>query len=486
MQKILEITGGVTRRPEYRMARPVNLVINRGETIALCGPNGGGKSLLADIITEAHPLCLGVVRRYKDENASDAQSGSFVRSISFRDVYGASEPAYYQQRWNHGDEAVFPTVREVLEQHRPNTEAERQEIEDFYQAFGVDLLLDKRVNVLSSGELRRFQLARILRDCPQLLIIDNPFIGLDAAARLSLTAFLQKLAARLTLVVVVSRKEDIPSFVEKVIHVENREISPAQPYEEYVAKKKEVGEGDAACPAQPATGTEAFESGSGRPPVIEFKDITISYGHRKVLNGLNWTVNSGEHWAVTGENGAGKTTLLSLVCADNPAAYACNISLFGKKRGSGESIWDIKRHIGYVSPEMYSTYRKNISVMDVLASGLRDTIGLYSKYSEADAETCRKWLAAFGVEHFEDRMYQALSSGEQRLILLIRAFVKSPELLILDEPFHGLDNHFRALAMRMIDLYMAASPLRTLLIVTHYEEELPRCVDHRLKLVKNL
>ena len=142
---------------------------------------------------------------------------------------------------------------------------------------------------------------------------------------------------------------------------------------------------------------------------------------------------------MSGDNGSGKSTLLSLVCADNPQAYACDISLFGHKRGSGESIWDIKRHIGYVSPEMHRSYKQNIPAIQIVASGLKDTIGLYVRPNEAEREQCRKWLEVFGIGHLADRKFMEMSSGEQRLVLVARAFVKEPDLLILDEPLHGLD-----------------------------------------------
>lgn len=199
---------------------------------------------------------------------------------------------------------------------------------------------------------------------------------------------------------------------------------------------------------------------------------------------MNWEVKRGEHWALTGENGAGKSTLLSLVCADNPQAYACDIRLFGYKRGGGESIWDIKKHIGYVSPEIYSTYRKPLSALQIVASGLRDTIGLYGKATQADIDRSKLWLSAFHALHLAERNYLQLSSGEQRLVLLVRAFVKNPDLLILDEPFHGLDNTTRHHAQRVIDLYMR-NPRKTLIMVTHYNDELPSCIDHHLKLVKH-
>lgn len=171
------------------------------------------------------------------------------------------------------------------------------------------------------------------------------------------------------------------------------------------------------------------------------------------MKDLDWTVNNGERWALSGQNGAGKSTLLSLVCADNPQSYACNIALFGNPRGSGESIWDIKKHIGYVSPELHRSYQRDLPAIRIVASGLMDSVGLYVKPKDEDMDKCRFWMKVFGLEGLEERGFLKLSSGEQRLVLLARAFVKDPELLILDEPLHGLDNYNRRLVKDVIEAF---------------------------------
>ncbi len=502
-RNIIEITNGVTRHPNYRLAEPLSLCLRAGEAVAICGPNGAGKSLLVDVLTGAHPL-LGDAFKYDfGQEAFSQRSSDNIRLVTFRDVYGGSEPAYYQQRWNQADEQVFPTVEELLERSleayaAPDAKSKAEMLSqraELLKELGVEAYLQKPINKLSSGELRRMQLARTLVSCPQLLIIDNPYIGLDVAAREMLTHVLQHLSENLTLVLVVSRVEDIPHFVKTVIPVEQKKVLPlcsVTAYKEKVglvsvvdeiSSEGETSDGstysflqlpERVVPAAVAEGEN----------VIDFRHITIRYGERTILKDLTWDVKRGEHWALMGQNGSGKSTLLSLVCADNPQGYACDIRLFGHQRGKGESIWDIKKHIGYVSPEIYSTYRKHLSALDIVASGLRDTIGLYHQPTEADRQHCLQWLRAFRAEHLAESSYLTLSSGEQRLVLLVRAFVKHPDLLILDEPFHGLDNTYRQRAMQVIDAYMR-NPQKTLIMVTHYEEELPQCIDHRLTLTRN-
>ena len=195
----------------------------------------------------------------------------------------------------------------------------------------------------------------------------------------------------------------------------------------------------------------------------------------------NWTIRQGEHWALSGRNGSGKSTLLSLICADNPQSYACDISLFGRRRGTGETIWDIKRRIGYVSPEMHRSYQRNLPAIHIVASGLKDTVGLYVRPNAVEKEQCRRAMQRFGLAGMEERPFLTLSNGEQRLVLLARAFVKDPDLLILDEPLHGLDDHNSEMVKDIINDY-CSRPEKTLIMVSHYEEELPSCIDRRKEL----
>ena len=216
------------------------------------------------------------------------------------------------------------------------------------------------------------------------------------------------------------------------------------------------------------------------PEVISFHDVSIRYDERTILKNLDWSVRQGEHWALSGQNGAGKSTLLSLVCSDNPQRYACDIRLFGHQLGGGGlSIWDLKRRIGYVSPEMHRSYHRNLPALHVVASGLKDTVGLYVRPTEAERQQCLWWMRLFGVDHLADRSFLQLSSGEQRLLLVVRAFVKDPDLLILDEPLHGLDDRGRRLVLSLIEAF-CARPDKTLIFVSHYREEWPQCIDHEL------
>lgn len=209
----------------------------------------------------------------------------------------------------------------------------------------------------------------------------------------------------------------------------------------------------------------------------------VSYNDKPILHGLNWQVNPSEHWQIIGENGAGKSTLLSLITGDHPQGYSNDLTLFGRRRGTGETIWDIKRHIGYVSNSIHQEYRVATSVINVIISGFHDSIGLYQTPSDRQIQLAYEWLALLGFpSQTAQQPFHSLSWGQQRLVLIARALVKHPAVLILDEPLQGLDGLNRLLVLRFIDVMLSQGTTQ-LLFVTHHQEDAPTCITHRLKFV---
>ena len=478
----IHVAGGVVRNPLVRLARPVSLDFMDGEHIAIVGPNGAGKSLLVDMLTGKYPLYEGELSYDFSPSASKAVYDN-IKYIAFRDTYGSADANYYyQQRWNAHDQDDAPVVRDLLGTIKDD--ALKQQLFDLFR---IEPMLEKKIILLSSGELRKFQLTKTLLTSPRILIMDNPFIGLDAATRDLLFHLLDELTrlASLQIVLVLSMLDDIPSFITHVVPVSNRTVGPKMTREEYLKAFREQDTAQSFDELQQRILNYPYEHANyDSAEVVRLNKVSIRYGDRTILKDLDWTVMRGQKWALSGENGAGKSTLLSLVCADNPQSYACDISLFGRKRGSGESIWEIKKHIGYVSPEMHRAYLKDLPAIEIVASGLHDSIGLYKRPKEEQMSVCEWWMDIFGIAALKDRPFLQLSSGEQRLALLARAFVKDPELLILDEPLHGLDTYNRRRVKKVIEAFCQQRD-KTLIMVTHYENELPATITHRLHLERH-
>ena len=483
---VAEIADAVPRLPELTFAEPVNWTIQAGEQWAVIGPNGAGKSLLIDLLQRKFALKAGEVNF-----ASNGRVSDFVRCITFKDIYSLADcqNTYYQQRWHATENDEVPRAAELL----GVTPEEGIKNEELIDLFGIRELLTKKIIYLSSGELRKFLIVRALLKHPRLLILDNPFIGLDAPSRALLVEMLQQMTQvhGVQVILLLSNPQDIPAMVNRVLPVVDRTLLPPMSREAFLADKVLIHRlfpTEGLTEEQPvevsALPVDPEKQPATHTVTLRMEKVKVHYGSRTILQDIDWEIKNGEKWALFGPNGSGKSTLLSLVYADNPQSYANTLYLFDKKRGSGESIWDIKKRIGYVSPEMHLYYRQNVSTLKIVGSGFFDSIGLYQQCSEEQETLALAWMRLFGIDHLQDRMFQTLSSGEQRLVLLARAFVKDPDLIILDEPLHGLDVSHKKQAAAIIEQF-CERPGKTLIYVTHYPHELPACVDHHFELVKH-
>lgn len=474
---VVEIRNAVPRLPELRFAAPVNWTIREGEQWAVVGPNGGGKTLLADLLQQKCVLREGVVGYGYDGPTRD-----LVKSIAFKDIYTLADcrNTYYQQRWHATETDDVPTVAELLRDY-PDTDS----LQEMLDVFRIRELLPKRLIFLSSGELRKFLIVRTLLARPRILILDNPFIGLDAASRALLADLLDRIGRLdgVQIVLLLSDPRDIPSMITHVLPVSHRVCEEACTREAFLS-----GEERLRRLFPPVGKAVVLPEGKNAPSphrvTLRMERVSVRYGSRTILQDLDWEVGNGEKWSLSGPNGAGKSTLLSLVYADNPQSYANTLYLFDRKRGSGESIWEIKRRIGYVSPEMHLYYRENVPAWQIVGSGFFDSVGLFRTCNAEQEAVAREWMRLFGIDALKDRGFLTLSSGEQRLALLARAFVKDPDLIILDEPLHGLDAANKQQVAGIIEAF-CSRPGKTLIYVTHYSEELPACVDRHFRLEKH-
>ena len=489
--------------------------IDAGQHWAITGPTGSGKSILARAISRSVSIVHGQILYFFD-GAGQAIGRPYLYpreiltlSVETHRDFISRYAGYHQARWQslEGDDA--PTAAELLtarsiESFSPfqvvppdlDEEGYRLKRQRWVDLLQIGYLLERKVIHLSHGESRKLLIARLLMQSPKLLILDDPLAGLDQESRAVFTRAIEELIGhgQVNVLLVAARAEELPRSITHVLQVEGGRVTgcgerrtagnaaqkrssapTARPLAEISPAFAEMVEGYA----------RSLETNPvlDQPELVHMRDVSVHYGQVPVLQNITWTVRRGERWALLGKNGAGKTTLLSLILADNPQSYANPISLFGQRRGSGESIWEIKRSIGWVSPELQLYFRQAVSLLEVVCSGFSDSVGYApsGSYSSAQIELAGRWIEAFGMALPPETLFSSLSAGQQRLALLARALVKNPPLLILDEPCQALDELHRAHFLQLLDRLCALTPL-TLIYVTHLKGEIPAAITHQLRL----
>ena len=465
-----------------------------GEHWAIVGPNGSGKSLLAATLAGRIPVAQGTLTHRLEEGVVDAHElgarytrRSHVVLVSYAEerTLAARHAEFHQARWNASVATGGASVEDLLTRHSVEAinpfevlpvpedglafEQRRQEV---IGLFRLAPLLQRRVKQLSHGETRKLLLARAVLRGPRLLVLDDPFGGLDVDFRAELSAILDQLARGGTaLVMTTAREDEIPTCITHLLRVADCQV---------LAKERaSAAVGDLGRPNARSL-APAASPGDGET-IVELRSVTVRYGEATILDRVSLMVRKGEHWALLGPNGAGKSTLLSLLLADNPQAYANHVCLFGRQRGSGESIWEIKARIGWVAPELLAHYPPSWPCLDVVLSGFHASLGLFRDCTAEEIERGRAILCALGLEREAHQPLQELSQGTQRLVLLARALVADPELLILDEPCQGLDARHAQRVTSAVDR-VASQARASVIYVTHHEEELPACITHVLRL----
>ncbi|MFL5341347.1 MAG: ATP-binding cassette domain-containing protein [Gemmataceae bacterium] len=449
--------------------RDLSWTAHVGEAWAVVGPTGSGKTTLTDLLLGRRRPDAGTISWPRFDQPADA-----IRRVTFKEDSWlfSYRRHYYQQRFNFIEPQDDLSLDDFL---RAGSAATGTEVYAAASRLGIDELRPLSLIKLSNGQARRARIARALLAKPRWLLLDDPFLGLDAAGRADVAELLHGLVRGGLPVLLVVRPEDVPAWVTNVLELHGENPSPG-PF------LKRRGENDF-HPSPSASGEKGLRvrgvAAREDTPIIELQHVTVAYGGRRILHDVNWTVQAGERWAVLGPNGSGKSTLLSLLCGDHPQAYANDVRLFGQRRGSGESIWDVKRRVGFVSPEQHLYFSGALTAAQTAATGFFDVLVPRLTSAEQD-EIVRSLFEQFRLTLLAGRPFSQLSTGEQRLVLLVRALVKSPPLLILDEPFQGLDRDAIGLARRWLDSHLR--PDQTLLFVSHYADEIPTGVSRRLNL----
>ncbi len=488
IKSFVSLENVLIRLHEKVLFEGLNWEILADQHWAIIGPNGSGKSALLRALAGSLPVAKGNITHHFLGNKNRDSAQDQIAFVAFGPEKRAlSDEVFYQERWNVGLNEDAPSVSNLLsaqgirhtnpfvvakEKRDAGFPARRQKV---IQQLGLKSLLARKLFQLSNGERRKLGIARALLQNPKLLILDNPFEGLDEGFRTRLRRNLESLMrGKMRIVIAGTSRDEIPSGITNVLRIKSDgTISQG--------RLQEMGRLGIGTREKLPTGTKNRGGAKKSRILVEMKNVNVSYDKTPVLRGINWTVRENEKWALLGQNGAGKTTLLSLIIGDNPQAYANNITIFGKRRGTGESIWEIKKKIGWVAPELQIYYPIGASCLDVVSSGFFDSIGLYKKCNSRQRKVALSWLKRFGLSSCAKKPFEEISEGEQKLALLARALVKGPRLLVLDEPCQGLDVKNRDRVLKAIDS-IEKHHNASLIFVTHRRDELPKSITDVFRL----
>ncbi len=445
--ELIKFENASIRRNGEIVLKNIDWEIAPKENWLIVGSTGSGKSTLLESILRKHIVAKGSIshtvykenfRKYIAQVPTDYSFNQFL----------TQNAQYYQQRYNAFDNERVATTQEILLEI-----ADENAVFEIAKTLNISHLLDRHVIKLSTGETRRMMIAVAMLKNPKVLLLDNPFGGLDVESRKLLHEALKSVMQQgKQVIMALNETNDEFGYFERIFRLESNanQLNSQKPIQ---LEQKE----------------------SDFKIAIRFKNVTVKYGENVILENINWTIKRGEKWALLGPNGSGKSTLLSLMYADNPQAYAHNITLFDKRRGTGETIWDIKKRMGFLSSEFHLHYKEHLPCFEVIATGIFDTVGLHKILNEEHIQKVDCFLQLFDIQHIKHKFFKQISFGEQRLVLLARAMIKNPEFLILDEPTQNLDATHREKIKEILNEIYRNLPT-TIIYVTHTTEDIPACV----------
>jgi molybdate transport system ATP-binding protein len=436
LQPTILVNNLTVRRNNQLIVSDISFQLDFNDQVAILGNAGSGKTSLGKALAKKI-FFEGEVIFKPNPNPSIVfieQQHSLKNKFNTTDLY-------YQQRFNSFDAEDTITVRDFLGDSITNNR--------ILHDLDLGYLSDRPLIQLSNGENKKIQLAKYLSDDPDILVLDNPFLGLDVNTRAFLHHHLNTLSSKGKVCILITSPDEIPDYISKILELEAGRLTYFGHKEKYqyksIPKRNFLSFKTLPLLTKTVNAYPEFEY------AVKMKDVSVKYGENKILEGIHWDIKKGERWHLKGHNGAGKTTLLSLITGDNPQAYANDIHLFDKKRGTGETIWDIKSKIGLLSPEVHLFFDKSTTLFNTIGSGFFDSMGLFQRLNENQKILIREWLQYLGFDQVQDKYLYEVSLGQQRLALLARAFIKNPPLMILDEPCQGLDQVQKREILNLID-----------------------------------
>ncbi len=507
MTPYLKIENAAFANAQKKFFEDLNWVINQGENWIITGKIGVGKTSLVQALAGKYYLTQGQLSYPYLAASLPAIKSTYelkrkcIKVVSFKDDSRAFDPHsfFYAQRFNSFASDGTITVWEYLIE-AGFSEYEKEHI-DLLKRTGVFDLLDMERIKLSSGQSRKLLITKAILEQPKLLIIDNPYMGLDAKSRQAFNELLDDLVKNEGIQLLLAGQYDVlPTCISHEIELDNFKIiyegkirdktvlpeslptpipfgkhfSLLSPKELAASKLELIAKNKSEIINKVKLIFKKPNNFSDWTVIFSLKDASVAYFGKKVLDNINWSVRPGDKWALFGENGSGKSTLLALLFGDHPQAYANDIHLFDQKRGVGQNIWDIKKRTGYTSAELHFFFNAKLTAEQTIITGLFDHVYLKRQPTEAEQTLIDLLMAYFEVSQLKDQPFQQLSTGEQRIMLLIRALIKNPPLILLDEPFQGFDLATIQLAKDLLNKIL--SPQHTLVFITHYEREIPEIV----------
>lgn len=484
---LIKISQATFRHREETFYENFNWLIREGEHWIITGNNGVGKTSLLHALSGTYfPIKGSIKYPFLEEQQEPVLSlrRKLIRVVSFRDDSRIFSPNlyFYQQRYNAFAADGTLTVWEYLI-HAGFDERIESHLK-LVKKTGIYPLLDRERIKLSSGQSRKLLITKALLQQPRILIIDNPYLGLDTPSRAEFNRLLDDLVQTEHLQLILSGQyEVLPNCINHCLVLDDFK----KQYEGPLLQKPIISKtpNKASIKTQTALATiKSFYQVPDQIPdsIFNLQDVSVEYYGTTILKNINWHVQKGEKWALLGNNGSGKSTILSLLFGDHPQAYSNSIFLFGQKRGMGQSIWDIKKNIGFTSPELHYFFSYDISCFKTVVTGLFDHFYYKRTPTKSEQALIDALFDYFDIQHLKEQSFQKVSTGEQRIVLFIRALLKNPPLLLLDEPFQAFDSPTIEKARYLLDHIL--SPQHTLIFISHYQNELPSCVNSLAHLEK--
>jgi molybdate transport system ATP-binding protein len=454
--------------------RQIGWTVESGQQWVCLGPNGAGKTSLARVISRQATHFSGALQRSPELEAKGVAYVCFEQAKALCDRDRKLDDSEFRADASDPGTSVQAVI---LDGHAPG-----EHFHHWVERLRIGHILRRGLRFISTGEMRKTLLIKAILSEPAMLILDSPLDGLDRASQQEMRNIIDELlGSAITVLMLCRQLEDIPAGISHIMALDQGEILACGVRDDILADTRvkalmnpplaDLGELPPPAPRPyqlPDTG-----------PLLELHNVSVSYGELEVLRNVNWILERHTHCYVSGPNGCGKTTLLSLVTGDNHKAYGQDITLFGIRRGSGESVWDIKQKYGQLDTQLHLNFARGMRVVEVVVSGFFDTIGLFDDWGDAQRDSADQWLAALGLARYSRESFDALSFGLQRMVLLVRAMVKSPIILLLDEPTLGLDGHHRKLMLRAID-HIAGNCDTRIIFVSHSAGDTPSCINQHL------